>query len=60
MSGPVVEPADPASLAYTIYCAVIWGICLGTCEMASFLPIRGGFITWAGMYLDDAASTASE
>lgn len=47
-----------ALLAYTCYGFVIWGVCLGAGEMAAFLPIRGGYITYAALYLDPAASFA--
>ncbi len=45
-------------LAYTFYGAVLWGVCLAAGEMAAFLPIRGGHLAWAHMYLDPAASFA--
>lgn len=41
-----------------LFCAICWGICLGAGEMGTFKPVRGGFITWAGDYIDEAASFA--
>jgi amino acid permease len=34
------------------------GVALGAGEIATFIPIRGGFITWASEYLDPAAGCA--
>ncbi|GFZ46995.1 hypothetical protein JCM24511_04221 [Saitozyma sp. JCM 24511] len=45
-------------LAYMVFCAVCWGVSLGAGEIATFLPIRGGFISWASLYVDPAVSTA--
>nr|XP_019010963.1 uncharacterized protein I206_04268 [Kwoniella pini CBS 10737]OCF49744.1 hypothetical protein I206_04268 [Kwoniella pini CBS 10737] len=45
-------------LAYLIFCAICWGVCLGAGEMGSFKPVPGGFISWAGDYVDPAASFA--
>ncbi|WOO78255.1 Proline-specific permease [Vanrija pseudolonga] len=47
-----------AFVAYALYSAVIWDLCLGVGEMAAFLPVRGGYINWASMYLDPAVSFA--
>ncbi|WVR07068.1 hypothetical protein IAU60_004107 [Kwoniella sp. DSM 27419] len=45
-------------LAYMVFCAICWGVCLGAGEMGSFKPVHGGFITWAGDWVDPAASFA--
>ncbi|WRT66382.1 uncharacterized protein IL334_003337 [Kwoniella shivajii] len=45
-------------LAYMVFCAICWGVCLGAGEMGSFKPVPGGFITWAGDYIDPAAAFA--
>ncbi|BEI91173.1 uncharacterized protein CcaverHIS019_0312430 [Cutaneotrichosporon cavernicola] len=45
-------------LGYTLFGFILWGVCLCAGEMAAFMPIRGGHLAWAHMYLDPAASFA--
>lgn len=45
-------------LAYTIYSFVIAMVNNGMAEMATFMPVSGGFVRMAGKWVDDAFGTS--
>jgi len=60
-SGRAITNAGPLScvLSYSIFCILIFFVSQGAGEMATFLPVQGSFVNWAGRWIEPAAGFAT-